>query len=212
MTEEPLTHSSRIQPVRTARRSRRATLLLSLVAPLLLSACAAPPNREIADAQTAIKAADAANAAQYAPESYKSAADAYRLANEAVMKGDYRLALNKALESRERAQTAAREADEARIRIRDEVRRRMADLAVLLATASTRIEEAERARVSRQVIRESREAMTQLNEDVQEASAAANAEEYARAQPLVDAVEARLNEIIARLDAALKAQSPKRKR
>jgi hypothetical protein len=54
--------------------------------------------------------------------------------------------------------------------------------------------------------------MTQLNEDVQEASAAANAEEYARAQPLVDAVEARLNEIIARLDAALKAQSPKRKR
>jgi hypothetical protein len=88
----------------------------------------------------------------------------------------------------------------------------MADLLVLLATASTRIEEAERARVSRQVIRESREAMTQLNEDVQEASAAANAEEYARAQPLVDAVEARLNEIIARLDAALKAQSPKRKR
>jgi hypothetical protein len=211
LTEEHLTHSSRIQPVKTARGSRRAAVLLWLAAAVVSSACAAPPNREIADAQNALKAADAAHAAQYAPESYTSAADAYRLANEAVMNGDYRLALNKALESRERAQTAAREADEARIRIRDEVRRSMAEVAVLLANASTRIEEAEQARVSRQVVRESRQALTQLNEDVQKADAAMMAEEYARAQPLVDGVETRLNAIIARLDAALKAQSPKRK-
>ena len=195
-----------------SRWSRRATVLLWLVAASVLSACAAPPNREIEDALNALKAANAAGAAQYAPDAYKSASDAYRLANEAVMQEDYRLALNKALESRERAQTAAREADEARIRIRDEARRSMAEVALLLATAGSRIEAAEKARAPRRLIRESRLALAQVNEGVQKADAAMKAEDYASAQATLDGVESRLTKVVAALDAALPAQSAKRKK
>jgi len=73
---------------------------------LLVTACAAPPNREIADAQQALAAAKAAGAERYASDTYRAATEAYRLANEAVGTGDYRLALNRALESRAHAQTA----------------------------------------------------------------------------------------------------------
>jgi hypothetical protein len=190
-------------------RSPRATALSWLLAASLLPACAAPPNREIADAQAALAVARTAGAERYAAKSYEAAAHAYKLANEAVMAGDYRLALNRAIESREQAQNAARESADLHARARDEVQRAMTDVATLQAEAAARAEAAERAGTSRRVVREAHQVMAEVNGDVQEAGAAIAAQDYAGAQPLLEAVKGRLQKVIASLDAARASQTKK---
>jgi hypothetical protein len=90
--------------------------------------------------------ARAAGGERYATVEYTAATASLKSANEAVTQGDYRLALNHALESREHAQNAAREAADGKARTGAEVEREMAQIAALLAQASTRLTAAQRAR------------------------------------------------------------------
>lgn len=179
--------------------------------PLLSLACAAPPNKEIGDAQNALKAAQAGGAQQYAPESYAEAEDAYRRANQAVLAGDYRLALNYALESREHAQNATRQSADANVRARDEVQRLMIDVTGLLAQTVALTEQAERANVSPRVVREARQSLAQLNGDVQKASAAMAEKNYVGARPLLLGVKERLEKTNASVQRVMPAQSSKRR-
>src|SRR5919197_6527706 len=107
----------------TPRRSSGRALSMSacIVAAVLAAACGDPPNKEMDQAQGAIDAARAAGADRYATEEYTAATTTLKQANEAVTQRDYRLALNLALESREHAQNAARDAANTRARIRGEV-------------------------------------------------------------------------------------------
>jgi hypothetical protein len=89
-----------------------------LAAALLVCACAEPPNKEIGQAQGAVDSARAIGADRYAPEEYAAATTALKQAGDAVNDRDYRLALNHAIESREHAQNAAREAADRRARAR----------------------------------------------------------------------------------------------
>jgi hypothetical protein len=66
-----------------------------------------PPDKEIKQAQAAIEAARGAGAGQYAKTEYAAAQDALKRATDAVADRDYRLALNHALDARERAEAAA---------------------------------------------------------------------------------------------------------
>src|SRR4030088_2953978 len=78
---------------------------------ILSTACRGdPPEKEMQQAQGAIDAARAAGADQYAREEFTAAEEALKHAREAVDQRDYRAALNAALDARERAQTAAKEA------------------------------------------------------------------------------------------------------
>ena len=195
------------------RWSPRATWirLLLVALPLLCAACAAPPNKEIADAQNALKAAHAGGAEQYAPNDYAQAEDAYRRANQAVLAGDYRLALNYALESREHAQNASRQSADANVRARDEVQRLMADVASLLAQTVALTEEAGRANVSPRIVREARQSLAQVNGDVQKAGAAMAEKNYVGARPLLLGVKGRLEKTIASVQRVMPAQSSKRR-
>jgi prophage DNA circulation protein len=195
------------------RWSLRATQILwvLVVLPLLCIACAAPPNKEIGDAQNALKAAQAGGAEQYAPESYAEAENAYRRANQAVLAGDYRLALNYALESREHAQNAARQSADANVRARDEVQRLMADVAGLLAQTVALTEEAQRTNVSPRVVREARQSLAQLSGDVQKAGAAMAEKNYVGARPLLLGVKERLEKTNASVQRVMPAQSSKRR-
>jgi hypothetical protein len=186
--------------------------LVVLLVSVLASGCAAPPNKELADAQDALTTARAAGAERYAPDAYRDASDAYRLANDAVLAGDYRLALNHALESRERAEAAARESADVQARARADVQRSMIEVATLLAQAGSRIEDAERAGVPRRTIRAAQEAVAAVNDDVQEAGAAMHAEDYAGAEPLLAGVKSALEGVLAPLDEALAAQPQKQER
>jgi hypothetical protein len=182
-----------------------------LVAALfVLSACADPPNKEINQAQGALDAARAAGADQYAATEYKAAADALTAANAAVDQRDYRLALNNALESREHAQNAARQAAETRARVRGEVERTMAEVAALLAQANGRVAAADKLRVPRRTLREAQQLLASINDDVQKAGAAMKAEDYASAQPALAGIRERLMKVISLLDQPRNAQSSRR--
>jgi hypothetical protein len=190
---------------------RHSVLCASLLA-CLVSACAEPPHKEMDQAQGAIDAARAAGADQYAATEFAAATDTLKQANDAAALRDYRMALNKALESREHAQNAAREGAETRARVRGEVERTMAEIAGLLAQANTRLAEAERARVPRQTLRAASQTLAQVNAAVQKAGESLTADDYLAAQPVLTGVKEQTEEAIAALDAALKAQSSRRRR
>ena len=198
------------------RRSPRATAAFGITALLLVvsltAACASPPNREIADAEQALKVAKAAGAERYSEDFYKAAADAYRQANEAVLAGDYRLALNRALESRENSLTATRSAADGRARARDEALRTRDDLSTQLLRVTAQLDAAEKSRsMPRSVLRDVREALTLINADVQKAGAAIDDEDYRAAQEALKGVKARLDAASGEFESAKKAQRPRRR-
>jgi hypothetical protein len=183
-----------------------------LLVVVLVAACGTPPHKEMDQAQGAIDAARAAGADRYAATEYDAASASLKLANEAVAQRDYRLALNHALQSRERAQNAAREAAETRARIRGEVERSMAEVAGLLAQANGTLAAAEKARVARRTLTTARDTLAQVNESVQKAGAAMKADDYAAAQPALVGVRERIEGVIADLAATMSAQSSRRRR
>ncbi len=125
---------------------RRSVLPLSaILLSLLIVACSEPPNKELHQAQGAIDAARAAGAAIYAPEELKGAVDALTRAQDAVGQRDYRLALNNALDSRERAQAAAKRAADERAAARSDAERLLADTTAAISVASVRLRAAEDA-------------------------------------------------------------------
>src|SRR5258705_4082176 len=124
------------------------TLRLSacIVAAVLVTACGDPPNKEMDQAQGAIDAARAAGADRYATSEYTAATDALKRAQDAVAQRDYRQALNEALDSREHAQNAAREAAATKPHLRGEGEPHMAQIAALIAEANTHLAAATRSR------------------------------------------------------------------
>ena len=103
--------SRALQPRILSRCRRRvAALVARRVRGVTGAACGDPPDKEMQQAQGAIDAARAAGADQYARDEFTAAEDALKRAHEAVDQRDYRQALNNALDARERAQTAAKEA------------------------------------------------------------------------------------------------------
>src|SRR6186713_1219846 len=97
-------------------RVARRLALISLT--ILSASCAEPPSKEMNQAQGAIDAARAAAADRFAAAEYNAATDALKRSEQAVIDHDYRLALSLAIDSRERAQNAAKMAVEARANAR----------------------------------------------------------------------------------------------
>jgi hypothetical protein len=156
----------------------------------------------MAQAQGAIDAARAVGAERYATQEFGAATTALAASNEAVTQRDYRLALNHALESREHAQNAAREAADARARIRGEAERSMAEIAALLAQANHAVSDAETARTPRAALRDVRETLAQVNSAVQKAGAAMKADDYLAAGPMLKGVKEQIEKAIADIEEA----------
>lgn len=183
-----------------------------LAVSLALAACADPPNKEMDQAQGAIDAARAVGAEQFAATEFAAATSTLAQAHEAVAQRDYRLALNHALASREHAQNAAREAADARARIRGEVERTMAEASASLTQAETAVADAERSRVPRRTIREAQQALAAVEADLQKAGAAMEAGDYLGAQPMLNGLKERIEQIGASVEPAPAAQSAPRRR
>ncbi len=171
-----------------------------IVAALLVTACGDPPNKEMDQAQGAIDAAHAAGADRYAATEYTAATDALKRAQDAVAQRDYRQALNEALDSREHAQNAAREAADQRAQIRGEVERDMAQIAALLAGANSRLAAATKARVPRRVLESSRNELAAVDDSVQKAGAAIKADDYLAARTALQGVKEKIGEATRALD------------
>ena len=191
---------------------RRWSLPACLLATLVLAGCAEPPNKEMDQAQGAIDAARAAGAEQYAAEEYNAAVDALKRSHDAVAQSDYRLALNNALDSRERAQNAARQAADGKAQARGEVERNLAEVSNLMTVARARIDVARKTRAPRPVVATATRTLAAIETDVQKAGEAVKAGDYLGARPLLREVRGRIGKLISDLDQASAQQSPRRRR
>jgi hypothetical protein len=176
------------------------------------AACAEPPNKEMDQAQGAIDAAKAAGAEQYAPDEYNAAVAALRQSNEAVGQNDYRLALNHALDSRERAQNAARRSADMKAQVRAEAERALLEASGLIVQINARVEAAKRNRVQRRVYAGPAQAAAAASEQVQKARAQIDSGDYLGARQALNDIKGNLAKAIAALDEAATPAGSRRKR
>jgi hypothetical protein len=191
---------------------RSSSALSCIVTACLCVACAAPPNKEMDQAQGAIDAARAAGADRYATTEYSAAVDALKNANDAVAVGDYRLALNFALESREQAQNAARGAADTKARVRADVERGITQITAVIAQARTRLAAAERARVPRRLLLEPRADLMAAEAALQKAGEAVGEEDYLGAREALEGINDRVDNALTAINAAIAPRAPARRR
>lgn len=183
----------------------------ALVLSLSSMACGGePPTKEMQQAQSAIDAARTAGADRYAAEQFAAAEDALQHANDAVAERDFRLALNHALDSRERAEAAAAEAVSKKADARVESERALAEARSALASARERIAAAEKDRTPAAALAALHVSWTAADQHVQEAGTAFGAGDYMRADTETAAALQALSGVTASLDAA--ASAPPRRR
>ena len=163
-------------------------------------------------AQGAIDAARAAGAEQYATTEYAAATSSLQSAHDAAAAGDYRLALNHALSSHQRAQNAARETADSKAAVRAGVERTIAELDTFIADAEARLATAQRARVAQRLLAEPLKALATIRLDVQEARAAVGAGDYFTAEKGLEGMRARIDAVLAAIADATTPQSARRRR
>ncbi len=185
-----------------SRASIVAAFLLAIASAATM-ACGAPPEKEIQQAQGAIDAARAAGAEQYAPAELTAAQDALKQAREAVDQRDYQSALNHALDSRERAQNAAKEAADRKATARDDAQRALADLTSALTDARVKLKTAEGARVAAKTLAKPRQAIADGEHALQKARAAFGQGDYPAVSSTAKPAAARLVTVAHDLDAVL---------
>ena len=187
----------------------RAVLACLLV--VLATACTSPPNKEMDQAQGAIDAARAAGADRYATSEYMAATTALKNATDAVAQGDYRLALNHAIDSREQAQNAARVAADTRAKVRGEVERSIAEVNALITQVNAWIASPTAARTPR-TRRTAQQVVATSTAEVQKAGSAMQAQDYAGAQTLMTATKERLQKVLPAAPNAAAAQTTRRRK
>lgn len=191
-------------------RTFRWCVVLAVV--VLLAGCAEPPNKEMNQAQGAIDAARAAGAEQYATAEFTAAVDALARSEQAVAANDYRLALSLAIDSRERAQDAAKTAVDNRAEARGDAERILAEVNSSLTQAVARASDEALAKLPRRSATEIRAALAAAEETMQEARAALAKDDYARAISTAKAVSTQIQETLAAFDKPAAAPAARRRR
>jgi hypothetical protein len=114
-------------------------LLGAMIAVLALAACSEPPDKERQQAEGALEAARAAGADVYAPTEFQDAVSDLKKYDDAVAQRDYRQALNHALEARDRAYEAVKQAGNNKAQARSQADRLVEDLQELVTTAAAKL-------------------------------------------------------------------------
>lgn len=194
-----------------SRRSLAFGVIATLVS-LLSSACGGdPPDREMQQAQAAIDAARAAGAGQYAPQELAAAEDALKNADAAVDQRDYRLALNHALDSRERALNATRQTADGKAAEREAAARAVNAATTALGTARELVKAVETGRVAARILATARSTVAAAEPRLQEARAANARGDYPAATTAAAAVTEQLQQVITELKAATAPTSRRRR-
>jgi HAMP domain-containing protein len=181
--------------LRVARR-------LVLIVAILSTSCAEPPNKEMNQAQGAIDAARAAGADKFAGAELTAAIDALKRSEDAVSSGDYRQALSHAIDSRERAQNAAKLAVDGRADARGQAERAIAEVATLISRAHAQLKDPDIARVNPRTLQEPRATVTAVEKKLQEARSALQTENYVGVQTALDGAATTLQAALTQIDAA----------
>ncbi len=162
-------------------------------------------------AQGAIDAARAAGADRYAAEQYDAAVKALESAQAAVAQRDYRLALNHALDSRDRAQSAAKEAASQQAVLRSGSERRLGQVTALLDQTKKRLASAEAARVPRRALATARLIIGDAEASLQKAGTDIQEGNYLESQNRLAESAKKLQSAIAEIDTATKGRGKPRR-
>ncbi len=161
-------------------------------------------------AQGAIDAARAAGADRYATVQYEAAVKALESAHTAVEQRDYRLALSQALDSRDRAQNAAKEAASQQAVLRSGAERRLGQVTALLDQSRRRLTAAEAARIPRRSLAAARAAIGDAETALQKAGTDIQEGNYRESQDRLADSAKYLQSAIAEIDTATKARGKRR--
>ena len=162
-------------------------------------------------AQGSIDAARAAGADRYATEQYDAAVKALQSAQQAVGQRDYRLALNYALDSRDRAQRAAKEAATEQAVLRSASERQLVEVTASLDHAKQRLKTAESARVPRRSLASARAAIADAEESLQKAGTSIQESNYKVSQTQLSESARKLQIAVAEIEAANAVRTPRRR-
>ncbi len=190
----------------------RVVRRLALITAILSVSCAEPPNKEMNQAQGAIDAARAAGADRFAATEFTAAQDALKRSEEAAAAGDYRQALNHALDSRDRAQSAAKMAVEGRADARGQAERAIAEVATLLSRALFQLKDPDIARLNGRELKEPRSTVAAAAAKLQESRSALKGEDYPGVAKALNGAAAELQAALTQIDAAASPRSSGRKR
>ena len=190
----------------------RVVRRLALITAILSASCAEPPSKEMNQAQGAIDAARAAGADKFAAAEFATAQDALKRSEDAVAAGDYRQALSHALDSRERAQNAAKLAVDGRADARGQAERAVAVVATLLSRAQAQLKDADIARLNGRELKAPRATIAAAEKMLQEARTALMTEDYPAVTRALNGAAAELQAALTEIDAAASPRSSGRKR
>ena len=161
-------------------------------------------------AQGSIDAARAAGADRFATEQYEAAVKALKNAQDAVNQRDYRLALNYALDSRDRAQRAAKEAASQQVILRSAAERRLGEVTASLDQARQRLKAADSARVARRTLANARAAIAAAEASLQKAGTSIQESNYKVSQEQLADSAKNLEAAVAEIDTAMKGRGRRR--
>ena len=190
---------------------RRLWPCVLLTLALAAVACGDPPEKEMQQAQGAIDAAKAAGADVYARDELAAAEKALKEASDAVADRDYRLALNHALDAREHAQTAAKQAGDGKAAARADADRVLRDATQALAEVRARLKAAEAAHVSPRTLADARRLLADGDATLQKARTAFQAGRYADVRDTIAGTTTRLLATARDLEAAAAAGGRRRR-
>lgn len=190
----------------------RAARVAFLVIVVFTAGCAEPPSKEMNQAQGAIDAARAAGADRFAADEFTAAVDALKRSEEAVTARDYRQALNHAIDSRERAQNAAKLAVEGRANSRGEAERAIAEVATLYARAQLQLADPALAKVPAAALRTPHATVDAAAKALQEARSALKTEDYPRVAKALGTISRDLQAALTTIDEVASPGSTRRKR
>jgi hypothetical protein len=192
-------------------RVRAAALILLVSLCASSGACGDPPEKEMQQAESAIEAARAGGSDQYASQEFTAAVDALKHAHEAADDRDYRQALNFALDARERAQTALKEAADNKAAAKVNADRALAAANTTLGVAQKRLAELEGGRVPAKLLAEPRKQLEGSERRVQEARAAFDRGDFPEATAAADASSQALATLVRTLE-SISVPAPRRAR
>jgi hypothetical protein len=192
----------------TGMSGRFGSSLVALAGCVILAACGEPPVKEMDLARQAIRAARDAHAEAYAAAELKAAEDAFEKSTAAVTGGDFKLALNHALTSHERAQAAARMAAEAETPLRTRLGTTIEDATARLTAARAAVAAAAKVRSTRRTAAKAGSALTTIDGALQKAGVLVKDGDLKAAEAALEGVSGRIAAAIAPLDRAKRPAAP----
>jgi len=190
---------------------RRRLGWIVVVLALLPSGCSEAPQKEIDQAQAAVDGAKNAGAESYAADEYNAAVTALQKSRDAVNQRDYREALNYAIDARQRASEAAKQAVTRKARAQAEAEKLITDCSARASQLDTRIKVAEDAHVPTRDLRSVRTTLADAESALQETRASMDAGNYAEVVTALTEVRRKLDAAIGAVD-ALRQRPPRRHR